>query len=595
MTTRRAGRPVLAVVAVLLALVAEMGLSGCVGLPDRGPVHSRSVADTGEAETLVDYTPAGPRKGSSPTRLVEDFLTSMRATPMTTHVAREYLASSTRARWAPDRGTVVYGSQRLVPAPGGGMLLRLRDVVELDARGAWLGDPTHGRGRDYDLRLRREGGQWRIADLPDRLLIPRTHFDAQYQQYSLYFFDPTGQVLVPEPVYVPRGSEASTLLVAGLLRGPAAGLQQVERSYLPPGTRLDGISVPVSLSGTAEAPLTSQVLGVGDSGREHIAAQLAWTLSQISTVERVRITVDGAPLVPPGDVVQTDASTYDPSLGWASSALFGVRARHVVTVEAGHEERLSGPFGALPLAPRTIAVDSLGQHVAGVSGDGRRLLVADRDGVPDRPAKTSDVRTLLRGRDLLTPVYDLHGQLWVVDRTTAGARLSVVRGGTARTWAVPGVSGADVRHLLVSRDGTRLVVDRRRAGHDELVVLRVERDASGHVTGLGPAGPLAVEGASDRLLDIAWRSPSEIAVLTSPSSGTSEVLFAKLDGSSTASELSMDAALFRGRAVSLVTSPSREAPLALATAAGRLYTLTGRGRWTTSGVPTGLLAATYVD
>jgi hypothetical protein len=592
-------RRIAVALAVLVVVLADLGLAGCVSLPDQGPVRSRTVADTGENETLVDYTPAGPHPGSSRRVLVEDFLTSMRATPTTTHVAREYLTTGRSGRWAPERGTVVYGSQQLLPGPGGRLTLRLRDVVELDGRGDWLGDPTHGRGHDYLLRLVRHGGQWRIADLPDRLLVPRTHFDSQYQQYSLYFFDPSGQVLVPEPVYVPRGDQATTLLLSGLLQGPAADHSRVERTYFPHGTALDGISAPVSLSGTAEVPLNDEVLVADDARLQRMFAQLAWTLCQVSTVERVSLTAAGAPVDPPGTPVGTvdtgDTSKFDPALAWASSALFGVRDRHVVTNEDGREDRLSGVFGALPLAPRTIAVDGLAQHVAGVTADGARLLVADRDGTPDRTAQPSDARTVLQGTDLLRPVYDLHGHLWVLDRTSAGARLTVVQGSTPRSLTVPGITGADVRHLLVSRDGSRLVAERRDGGRDELVTARIERDASGRVTGIGTARLLEVEGAPDRIVDVAWRTPVALAVLVAPSSDTSEVLFAKIDGSSTATELSRDAALFRGRATGLVTSPSRGSPLTLTTSAGRLHTLTGRGQWTTSSVSPGLMAATYVD
>ncbi len=70
-------------------------------------------------------------------------------------------------------------------------------------------------------------------------------------------------MLVPEPVYVPRGRQAPTLLVAGLLKGPRPGVG-AERTVLPKGTSLDGISVPVSREGTAEVPLSDQVLEIDD-------------------------------------------------------------------------------------------------------------------------------------------------------------------------------------------------------------------------------------------------------------------------------------------------------------------------------------------
>lgn len=577
-------------------------LAGCTGLPADGPVQTRSVADGGEGEALIDYTPPGPRAGSAPVPLVDSWLTAMTATPLSSIVAREFLTADSSRSWVPERGTVVYGSQQLVPRRGGVVTLRLRDVVELDDRGAWRGDPTAGRGRDITLRMVRESGQWRISRPPNRLLIPRSQLDSQYQQLSLYFFDRSAKVLVPEPVYVPRGAQAPTLLLAALLKGPAGRLREVERTFFPEDSAVDGISVPVSRTGTAEVPLSDQVLDADDRELTMMFAQLAWTLGQVPGVQRLRVTVAGSPVELPGpreDVGVGEFSEFDPSVAWASTDLFGVRDRRVVTFRTGDEQRVSGPFGALALAPRWIAVDPLAQHVAGVTADGSTVLDSDRDGQPGRPARASDLRTVYsRGTDVLRPVFDLYGQLWVVDRTLAGARLSVVTGAstepvTARVSA-PGLAGADVSRFLLSRDGTRVVAAVRQGGRDGLLVSRVRRDAKGRVLGMLAARRLRVDGAPAVIRDVAWRTPTDLAVLVSPAPGVSDVLLATIDGSSAATGIVANAARFRGPAVRLVTSPSRGAPLYLATSTGRLYALSSRGRWNDSGIAPGLGAATFV-
>jgi hypothetical protein len=577
-------------------------LAGCTGLPADGPVQTRSVADGGEGEALIDYTPPGPRAGSAPVPLVDSWLTAMTATPLSSIVAREFLTADSSRSWVPERGTVVYGSQQLVPRRGGVVTLRLRDVVELDDRGAWRGDPTAGRGRDITLRMVRESGQWRISRPPNRLLIPRSQLDSQYQQLSLYFFDRSAKVLVPEPVYVPRGAQAPTLLLAALLKGPAGRLREVERTFFPEDAAVDGISVPVSRTGTAEVPLSDQVLDADDRELTMMFAQLAWTLGQVPGVQRLRVTVAGSPVELPGpreDVGVGEFSEFDPSVAWASTDLFGVRDRRVVTFRTGDEQRVSGPFGALALAPRWIAVDPLAQHVAGVTADGSTVLDSDRDGQPGRPARASDLRTVYsRGTDVLRPVFDLYGQLWVVDRTLAGARLSVVTGAstepvTARVSA-PGLAGADVSRFLLSRDGTRVVAAVRQGGRDGLLVSRVRRDAKGRVLGMLAARRLRVDGAPAVIRDVAWRTPTDLAVLVSPAPGVSDVLLATIDGSSAATGIVANAARFRGPAVRLVTSPSRGAPLYLATSTGRLYALSSRGRWNDSGIAPGLGAATFV-
>ena len=66
-----------------------------------------------------------------------------------------------------------------------------------------------------------EEGEWRIDEAPDALIVPETWFEQWFRQVSLYFFDPTATMLVPEPVYVPRGEALATTLTRGLLMGPA--------------------------------------------------------------------------------------------------------------------------------------------------------------------------------------------------------------------------------------------------------------------------------------------------------------------------------------------------------------------------------------
>ncbi len=213
----------LLLVALLAAVSLDLGAAACVRLPQGGPVRSVAAQDDAGDESLYDFTPPGPLPGAERVPLVDNFLTSMTATPLSTYVAREFLTASSSRSWVPERGTVVYGTQQIVNGPEGTVVLRLRDVVELDSRGTWRGDPTHGRGRDYRLRLVKEDGEWRIQNPPDRLFIPRAHFDAHYEQYLLYFPEQSGQVLVPEPVYVAARPADPDAAGGGPAQGAGAG------------------------------------------------------------------------------------------------------------------------------------------------------------------------------------------------------------------------------------------------------------------------------------------------------------------------------------------------------------------------------------
>src|SRR3546814_19006769 len=60
-------------------------------------------------------------------------------------------------------------------------------------------------------------------------------FASRYQQVSHYFFDPTGEILVPEPAFVPRGGHLASALVRGLLQGTDPRLRDVAESFIPEG------------------------------------------------------------------------------------------------------------------------------------------------------------------------------------------------------------------------------------------------------------------------------------------------------------------------------------------------------------------------
>ncbi len=581
-----------ALLAGLLGLSLLLG--GCAGLPDSGPVRTEPAGSQVEDEPPVEFTPDGPRAGAAPIEIVRGFLVAMQATPLTTSVARQFLTAEGSSGWVPEHGTVVYDDETRTEA-GDDVLLTLGNTVSLDGRGGWLG---RGGDRSYRLHLVREHGQWRISDPPDRLIIPLSHFESRFNQYFLYFFDKSGQVLVPEPVYVPTGAQALTSLVTGLLEGPGRDLLGVERTFVPARTRLDDISVPLSLEGTAEVPLSDEVLDLDDEQLSLVFAQLAWTLGQLPGVDRLRVTVDGSPLDLPGEGADSsvaDWSEYSPSVAWASQALFGIRDGRVVTLVAGQERRISGPFGSIPLGLDEIAVDLPAEQVAATTDDGT-VLVAPRSRVPGTEPDSGDARTVfVGGADLLRPAWDLYGQLWVLDRTRAGAELSVLRRGKATLLDVGGVSGEDVRSFVMSRDGTRIAFEVAAGGREELRIARVERTQSGRVRQVRDSVRIPLEGLGvPRIRDLAWRSPGSVAILAAPSPSTSQVVIVKVDGSSTVAESTTDAEVFRGKAGRLVTSPVLGAPLFIRTGGGQMYALASNGRWVGAGLEPGLRSPVFV-
>ncbi len=581
---------------VLLALALGL-LGGCLSLPEAGTVSTSPGQEPVEQGAgSFDYTPSGPRPGSPPLQIVQDFLLAMQASPQSTAVARKFLADEAKPGWSPEKATLIYGSKD-VSSRRDAIDVSLVGTAQLDDRGTWLGSVGGGGGVKYHFELVRERGEWRISNPPDALLIPRTHFETRYQQFFVYYFDPTAHVLVPEPTYLPRGEQAATMLVHLLLRGPASSLDEVLRTFIPGGTEYV-LSVPVSPAGVAEVELNQQFLQLNARDRQMALAQLAWTLRQVSGLESMRVTVGGSPIDIPGAGSPQSVSSwaeFDPSIHWASQELFGIREGNVVALGPEGGE-VVGRFGAQDSGLRDIAVDLEAENVAGVTQDGRTVLLAPRGRTRgDAPGPEETDVAYSRGTDLLRPAWDVFDELWLVDRTSKGAAVSIVKDGVTTRLDAPGLEGEDVSRFVVSRDGSRLVAVVAGRSGDHLVVARVLRTQAGKALGLTRAVDLPLaQGGVDEIRDLAWRSPGSLAVLTGPTPESSQVLLALVDGSTALADVQGTAEIFRRRAVRLVASPSPGTPLFLGTSQGELFELGADGQWTEASLGGPLLAPTFV-
>ena len=582
---------------VMLAMVT-LPLTACVSLPQSGSVQPGPRQDQeNQSGAPFDYNPPGPSRGDTPVDVVGGFLQAMQATPQTTTVAREFLTDEASTGWVPTKSTLIYGSGDLSYL-GRSVTMSFGDTVDLNGRGEWLGNLHGNRGVEYRLTVVNQQGEWRISNPPDALIVPRSHFETRFQQYYLYFFDKAAQILVPEPVYLPRGEQAPTLLIEGLLKGPDQELLGATRTFIPSQTELE-ISVPVARDGIAEVPLSDEVLDLDDDDLELALAQIGWTLRQVPGIEQMRITVDGSPLDIPDQGVEQDVRAwpeYDPSINWASQELFGIRDGRVVTRLAGEEVRIAGLFGTEPSGLRTIGVDLPAEQIAGVSKDGTTVFVSPRardvGEVPD--VGSADV-AYPHGTDVLRPAWDIYGQVWLIDRSRDGAALFVVRDGVSRRVEAPGITGKNIKGFILSRDGTRLVAIVDGKNRDRLVISRIARDDEGQVRRVAPAVDLPIgDFEVDEIRDLAWRTPGSVALLAGPTPGLSQVIVTLVDGSSALGDVASNTEIFRDDADRIVTSPAVGAPLYVGTTNGQLFELAANGRWIGTSINSGLVSPTFV-
>lgn len=540
-------RCLLVVATGLLALA----LSGCVQLPVSGPVTESAPRRAASEGTGAFYVPVPPQPGESPTEIATRFLDAMRANPLQTSVARQFLSRGAREEWKPESATITYSdTSRAVGTTE--VRIRLSEAHHLDERGAWTG-PLPLVETTLRLPMVQEGGEWRIDEVPDALIVPESWFETHFRQVSLYFFDPTGQVLVPEPVFVPRGEQLATTLTRGLLLGPGDRLRGVSRTFFPADAMLE-LSVPVTASGAAEIALQGELAQLSPQATALMLAQLSWTLRQEPTIRSIRLSIGGEPVSPPGSATEFrvgGGEEFDPAVVGASSRLFGLRGGRVVEATPGADERLGGPLGRRGAGLRDLAVNLESSAVAGVRRNGRSVVLAPTDG------EGGPEREVALGRDFLKPSWDFADRLWLVDRTPAGARVSLVVGSELRRVRVPGVTGRDVSRFLVSRDGSRLVAVVAGVSGDRVVVSRIRRDDLGRVRGATRALPIARDGTDPlEIRDIGWLTPSSLLVLDRVTDDLAEITTVPVDGShgSVASETASD--LVREQGVRLVTSPA---------------------------------------
>ena len=125
-----------------------------------------------------------------------------------------------------------------------------------------------------------------------------------------------------------------------------------------------------------------------------------------------------------------------------------------------------------------------------------------------------------------------------MDRRKTGAIVYFLdkRTGPCGRSTVDGISGEDVKGFLISRDGSRLIaVIRQNAEQDSIVVSRILTTGEGQVVGALPAENVTDPGNLDgQIRDIAWRSPTSIAVLQPITHELFQVRSASVDGASLA-------------------------------------------------------------
>ncbi|MFB6719522.1 LpqB family beta-propeller domain-containing protein [Kribbella sp. NPDC056345] len=525
--------------AVLLA--GTLLVTGCATVPTKGTIRNSNREGLAADSGGVGVKAKPPREGAQPADIVNGFLEAMSDSRQGFDQARLYMTPQAAAKWKPETQTVVYDQRDGPPEQkGDNYELTARRVATIDDRGEWL--PAGPKDNaNFTFKIVKVNGQFRVDSVPPGVLLGTNQFDAKLAPRDLYFFARDRKTLIPDPVYLPQNNlsagQAATQLIQELLKGPTKRLGNGAVSIAPPGTAVV-VSVPVEL-GEATVALNEAAGQLVDEDRRKLAAQIVWTLNQISL--KVKITVDGAPLLPedPGVIQFSSLGEYDPAASTsASTVLYGLLG--------GKVHRVDGLDGASDQAARALNGSQLYAYDAksfavNLRGDSGAIVTMDNGKRVVAYAKLDDggqngqgdkVKTIAVEGRTLRPSYDNADNLWILDRADSSVPRLRVRTRDGVIENVPVNFRGDVPQVLrMAPDGVRalLVLESAKTGKNTVQTATVRPAESGKGLVLDQLRDLQVPLTG--ITDAAW-SKKVILVAGKPAgSTTAQPWLVNTDGS----------------------------------------------------------------
>ena len=389
-------------------------VSSCASLPNSSEPQSLKRLDNPSSQQ-----DSGPISGREPDLLLRDFYANS-ANPLKQYAqARNYLTPDANNQWKPGPETVIIDRIGMSRNSTAGA-----DHVSYTVTGTIVGSVGEGgaynpRNEDYRavVTLERRDGEWRIAELPNQAIIERTELRNRYIPRDLYFFDPTGNTLVPDRRWMFAGTNTQdTALISLLLAGPSPTLAPGVMDELPNSaayTRTNnGVYELTGLSSLSEA------------ARRRLAAQLTWTLALAEISEPFSFSIDG-------DLVRNDRNNpklsvndfpeYNPSAsGTSAGVLYALTNGKASSISDGNVVAVPGFLGTnggiesmdvaslnhTNVAASVVTTNAEGDkksqlYMGPVDGDSTKILTAATLTKPTFEANSQAVWTVMDGNKVM--------------------------------------------------------------------------------------------------------------------------------------------------------------------------------------------------
>ena len=505
--------------ALALAVVLSVAaVTGCTAIPRSGDVQ---VGLTGEQPTpeAVIFSPRGPIPGDSPEEIVRGFTNATSSAASDYEIARSFLTPDFSKAWNPNAGVVIDDTARsAVESSQGVVELDVVPVARVDERGILtLAPPAPAETLSFGLE--QVEGEWRIRSAPDGILLDRATFSIVFGQHNLFFTEPRGNTLVPDPRWFAVGATTATDVVTELIAGPSPQLQGgVVATSFPEGTALATDSVPI-VSGEARIDFTPEIASADDDALQAMQKQVSASLQSVTGVSSVAFMVNQSPFAT-AEITRGSASTYPI-----------VSSRPVIQLGAELGELNDVTLISIGVWTRPIVAADPIDLIIRNGNDAAVMRTATGVSWVDDQARV----TLLDGRaNLASPTLDRADWVWTAVTTDPSQVRVTNPQGEQRTLATPWSDADTISALRISRDGTRLaamVTSGNPQTEGDQVTVRIAgviRDESGTPTGLTSAQTVATLPVGNSGVDLDWMTETQLIVAEQPDSGRVQMISAGL-------------------------------------------------------------------
>lgn len=500
-----------------LSLILIVGFTAaCGGIPTTSAIYQGEDSQTA-TQQVIRVIARPPVDGMAPDAVVRGFLNACADSAEDFAIAREYLTGAVQQNWNPNTGTQIYDSNRLSLTTTGEwiMVTAPLDSTITTAGKLAYNETDNSVSQQYKL-VKDSTGQWRIAELPNGLLLSRNDFDRSYRAFPTYFYGEKPNLLIPDFVMLAGNTTSNaTTLTRALLAGPSSELQPTLTSAIPLDTKLTYSGVPVN-NGIAQVDLSEEILSADKTTREKISAQLVWTLTSLPGVSGVRIMISGQQFEVPGISgvqVTSDWNQYAPDPKGQSAALYSVTGANIVKFAENESTIVARANMAVGDSLNSAQISLQRDQFAAIGQDGKQLLLSE-------PSQM--VMNLIHtGSTMSRPAWTARNEIVVADYgngiTAYSSQGEVI---DIQLETTPLGSESDIKSIAIAPDGVRIALVFSAGDTDRL--------ALGTITwtdvGISIQGTRKIENSISQISDITWAHSQQLQLLGSIDNGSTALI-----------------------------------------------------------------------